>query len=84
MTILISLIVAAVFTTGAIIFVLTLCIILIKRMCASWQNGSMTEEDHNPQPIYEDITQNEVLMDENAAYSQFASKNSHPVPITSW
>ena len=81
MTILISLIVAAVFTTGAIIFALTLCTILIKRMCASKMDA---EEDHNPQPIYEDITQNEILMDENAAYSQFAPKNCHPVPITSW
>ena len=55
MTKLISLIVAAVFTTGAIIFALTLCTILIKRMFAS---KMATEEDHNPQPIYEDITQN--------------------------
>ena len=83
MTILILLIVAAIFTTGVIIFVLTLCVLIIKRKCVS---KKILEEDHNPQPIYDDITQNEILMEENMAYAHFtyAPKNRHPVPIVNW
>ena len=66
----ITLIVAAVFAAGAITFLLTLCVlIIIKRMCTA---KKVTEEDyHNPQPTHTDITQTQILMEENKAYAQF-------------
>ena len=72
----IPLIVAAVFTTGVIIFLLTLCVlIIIKRMCAA---KKALEEDYNPHPIYADITQTEILMEENMAYAQFTCAPNKP------
>ena len=71
----ITLIVAAVFAAGTITFLLTLCVlIIIKRMCIA---KKVTEEDyHNPQPTYTDITQTEILMEENKAYAQFTCGGS--------
>ena len=81
-TILIPLVVVAVFTTGVIIIMLTLCVLIITKKCASKR---AFDEDHNPQPIvYDDITQNEILMEENTAYGHLRLKNCHPVPIASW
>ena len=47
-----------------------------------------SEEDHNQQPTYEEITQchKEVLMEENAAYGHItrATKTCHDQPITTF